>query len=174
MKTHPLKRHPDGRKLITAALQENSTNHMLQIMPPDGLFMEMGSADLEKMLTPIVGKRDRYIEGKYKRAATFAFEANGEVIVAVTETGDRGSGWYWLTQTPQSWAFGNTDPEPLQHFWPQFLLDLNAALGSPAVAENVLSERALKRIQAEEAQDQMQKLDEAIPAAAAPPRARMR
>lgn len=56
-------------------------------------FMLM-SADLHKPLTAAFGKTDGMVEGKYKRARTFWFETPRLYLAAVTETGDRGSGWY--------------------------------------------------------------------------------
>lgn len=52
-------------------------------------------SDLHRSLEMAFGKCDGMAPGKYKKARIFAFETENFRIVAVTETGDRGSGWYF-------------------------------------------------------------------------------
>lgn len=51
------------------------------------------SSDLHKGLEAAWGKADGQVPGKYKRARFFGFETESLYLVAITETGARGSGW---------------------------------------------------------------------------------
>ena len=57
-------------------------------------FSTLMSSGLHKALEEGWGKCDGMVDGKYKRARCFVFETESWLVVALTETGDRGSGWY--------------------------------------------------------------------------------
>lgn len=135
-------RADDGRGHLFAVL--NSEEDTLPLC-------ELSSSDLGNGLRQAFGMdRMGLTQGKYRRAELFGFRVvdptlGPALIVAVTEKGDRGSGWYvtadplssnprpeWATKGPMSpppslGGYGATAFQP----WHQLTMQVMAAMGKP-------------------------------------------
>lgn len=151
MSISTLHRHPNPLEII--ALCKEGAPQGIRLSPPPGkqalsrmddigwTFQEMRqasasdillSSDMGAMLAPIFGSPDTVVPGKHRDAEVFGFEANGEVVVAITESGDGGSAWFWFPHKALSKSPDIDADDPLvAHFWPDFVDGLMSALGRP-------------------------------------------
>lgn len=73
--------------------KNNSDYYNCMHTTPSFIFM---NADLHLTLNKMVTKQNAMVDGKYKNARLYLFETPGLYIASACETGDRGSGWYYL------------------------------------------------------------------------------
>lgn len=96
--------------------------------------ISMTGSDLWTPLDAAYGKCDGMIPGKYHRARMFSFETDALLIWCASETGDRGTGWYFLDkarfdpknpQPGRGYSFSRLDPnDPLSEKIASFARDL--------------------------------------------------
>ena len=67
----------------------------------EGLMDFIVDADLWKTLTPLVGRCDCMVEGKYHQARAFSFDTPHLHIWCESETGSRGTSWFLARKDAQ-------------------------------------------------------------------------
>jgi len=102
---------------------------------PDSPSRILSGSELGAQLARAFGAATRKGHGKYRRNEHFLFGFRGEVVLAITEKGDRGSQWYWL---PRSARHGNgrvyaAEAPEVAGFWPDMVVEVMAALGRPVL-----------------------------------------
>jgi hypothetical protein len=91
----------------------------------DALNYFMHSADLWKWLDPAFGKCDCMAPGKYHRARIFAFETPDLYLWTHSETGDRGSGWFFAEK--------NSPAVAAQGFYQYYTFEKNPAFAKQLI-----------------------------------------
>lgn len=122
---------PSSRMLATFDAAASGSRHAM-----DEAITVMCDERMADWLTQAFGPPDFVLEGKYVPAPSFAFDANGEMLLAICEPGSKGVGWVWLpAPTNTEWlnqnVSTNADAPALAHFWPDFVDGMMDALGHP-------------------------------------------
>lgn len=150
-------RHPDTSQVMALHEKFSWGNQGISLPPPPGNqssarleAMNLSASDLDAaygttgvllssemgaMLTQAFGPHDGIVNGKYRDAQVFGFKVNNEVVLAITEAGDRGSMWVWMPKESHP-AFtksmiSDADNPMIAHFWPDLVEGLMAAIGHP-------------------------------------------
>ena len=85
---------------------------------------------------PALGTHHVEMAGKYRKSQVYFFEFEGHEIACVIEKGDRGTGWFLISDQDLGWGVLNIANPPLQGWFPRFLCELHQQVyGAPLLAE---------------------------------------
>lgn len=178
-------RHPKEQELLQQ-YQSNRRLDLAQIMLGTGYrctpsnpakevetdlqLTDFSYPDLAKPLSQIFGPSAGQVEGKYQNADFFAFECQGETILAQPEQGEKGTSWYYVIPKENRKVidkdrFVSMEHPLLIHVLPAFFTELYSMLFQGELLDAGFSHEANHYRQVWRSEQQKRELDQQTPPA---------